>query len=83
ALDRWFCNLLHGAIRGVTRVCSSLNSWRVQSPGWFRLWAFNLVELRVEVLFPHCVDPAGSAGVLFGPTLVSSSASALLEFLLL
>ncbi|MQL71666.1 hypothetical protein Taro_004008 [Colocasia esculenta] len=45
APDRWFCNLLHGAIRGGgTRVCSSLNSWRVQSPEWFRLWTLNLVE---------------------------------------
>ncbi|MQM20246.1 hypothetical protein Taro_053264 [Colocasia esculenta] len=29
----------------VAPVCSSLNSWRVQSPGWFCLWALDLVEV--------------------------------------
>ncbi|MQM07907.1 hypothetical protein Taro_040754 [Colocasia esculenta] len=27
-------------------VCSSLTSWRVQGPGWFCLWALDLVEVR-------------------------------------
>ncbi|MQL82135.1 hypothetical protein Taro_014592 [Colocasia esculenta] len=28
------------------RVCSSMTSWHVQGPGWFCLWALDLVEVR-------------------------------------
>ncbi|MQL82644.1 hypothetical protein Taro_015121 [Colocasia esculenta] len=47
--DRWFGNPFLGAVRGGTRVCSSLTSWRVQGPGWFCLWALDLVEVEVVV----------------------------------
>ncbi|MQM08524.1 hypothetical protein Taro_041381 [Colocasia esculenta] len=55
--DRWFGNLFLGAIRGGTRVCSSLTSWRIQGPGWFCLWALDLVEVRDVVA---CVVRLGS-----------------------
>ncbi|MQL90892.1 hypothetical protein Taro_023488 [Colocasia esculenta] len=44
--DCFFCNSFLGAIRGGTRVCSSLTSLRVRGPGWFCLWALDLVEVR-------------------------------------
>ncbi|MQM04046.1 hypothetical protein Taro_036836, partial [Colocasia esculenta] len=44
-----FCNPFLGAVRWLQwhqRVCSSLTSWRVRGPGWFCLWALDLVEVR-------------------------------------
>ncbi|MQL67923.1 hypothetical protein Taro_000199 [Colocasia esculenta] len=38
-----------GAVRGGTRVRSSLTSWHVQHSGWFCLWALDLVEVEVAV----------------------------------
>ncbi|MQL71811.1 hypothetical protein Taro_004122, partial [Colocasia esculenta] len=60
-----FGNPFLGAIRGGTRVCSSLTSWRVRGAGWFCLWALNLVEVRdvgacVVRLWSHMVAPVFS-----------------------
>ncbi|MQM22372.1 hypothetical protein Taro_055423 [Colocasia esculenta] len=52
-----FSNPFLGAVRGGTGVCSSLTSWRVR--GVCRGVCFRIV-----------FDSAGSAGVVFGPTLV-------------
>ncbi|MQM22001.1 hypothetical protein Taro_055048 [Colocasia esculenta] len=40
-----FRNLFLGAVCGDTDVRSSLTSWRVRGPGWFCLWALDLVEV--------------------------------------
>ncbi|MQM14261.1 hypothetical protein Taro_047192, partial [Colocasia esculenta] len=86
APDRWFSNPFLGVVCGGTGVCSSLTSWRVQGPGWFFLWALDLVEVEVAVpggetsfslgclvsleLLPYVFDSAGSTGVVFGLTRV-------------
>ncbi|MQM17284.1 hypothetical protein Taro_050254 [Colocasia esculenta] len=49
APNRWFGNPFLGAVHGGTGVCSSLTSWRVHGPGWFFLWALDVVEVEVAV----------------------------------
>ncbi|MQM01722.1 hypothetical protein Taro_034482 [Colocasia esculenta] len=74
--DCCFCSPFLGAVCGDTGVCSSLTSWRVQGLGWFCLWALDLVELLcLGGCMPRCCfrfvfDSTGSAGVMFGLTLV-------------
>ncbi|MQL97167.1 hypothetical protein Taro_029851 [Colocasia esculenta] len=79
----------------VTPSCSFPTSWRSGMLGAcvVRLWSHVVAPVFRELLclggcVPRCCfhivfDSAGSAGVMFGPTLVSSFDSALLEFLLL
>ncbi|MQL85800.1 hypothetical protein Taro_018328 [Colocasia esculenta] len=42
--DSCFCNPFLSVVRGGTGRCSSLTLWRVRGPGWFCLWALDLVE---------------------------------------
>ncbi|MQM12028.1 hypothetical protein Taro_044938 [Colocasia esculenta] len=62
------------ASRGVAawwhRCVCSLTSWHVRGPGWFCLWALNLVEVHAEGCFRIVSDSIVSAGVVSGLTLV-------------
>ncbi|MQM11785.1 hypothetical protein Taro_044694, partial [Colocasia esculenta] len=68
--DCCFGNPFLGAIRGGTGVCSSLTSWSVRGTRWLYLCALDLLEVYAKGCFHIVFDFAGSAGVVFGPTLV-------------